>query len=58
MPEMMQKIVGLFPLTQGIELMKSSFLGITAENGVTAVIVMILTGVICAGISVRCFKWE
>lgn len=58
MPEIMQKIVGLFPLTQGIELMKSTFLGIGAENGITAVIVMMLTGIICSGISVKFFKWE
>ena len=58
MPEMMQKIVGLFPLTQGIELMKSTFLGIASESSITAVLVMILTGAVCSAISVRFFKWE
>lgn len=32
MPNIMQKIVSCFPLTQGISLMKSTFLGLTNEN--------------------------
>ncbi|MCI7767179.1 MAG: ABC transporter permease [Oscillospiraceae bacterium] len=58
MPEIMQKIVGLFPLTQGIGLMKSAFLGTGSESSLIAVLVMIITGAVCSGISVRFFKWE
>lgn len=58
MPELMQKIVRLFPLTQGIELMKSSFLGTISESSIIAVFVMLLTGAVCSGISVKFFKWE
>lgn len=58
MPPIMQKIVSIFPLTQGIELMKSTFLGIPVENAMLSVAVMIAVTVICTGISVRFFKWE
>lgn len=58
MPTIMQKIVSVFPLTQGIELMKAAFLGLTAENGRFAVVVMLAVTVICTGIAVRFFKWE
>ena len=58
MPSVMQKIVSVFPLTQGIELMKSAFLGLPAENGWLPVVVMTAVTVICTGIAVRFFKWE
>lgn len=32
MPELMQKIVAIFPLTQGIQLMKAAFLGLSVKN--------------------------
>ena len=58
MPGIMQKIVSLFPLTQGIQLMKGAFLG--TQNGVPwlPVIVMVAVTLICSAISVRCFRWE
>ncbi|MGN0675461.1 MAG: ABC transporter permease [Oscillospiraceae bacterium] len=58
MPTVMQKIVSVFPLTQGIELMKSAFLGLPIENVWVSVIVMAAVTVICTGIAVRFFKWE
>lgn len=58
MPTIMQKIVSVFPLTQGIELMKATILGLPAENGRFAVVVMLAVTVICTGIAVRFFKWE
>lgn len=58
MPSVMQKIVSVFPLTQGIELMKSAFLGLPAENGWLPVVVMTAVTVICTGIAVGFFKWE
>ena len=58
MPGIMQKIVSLFPLTQGIQLMKGASLG--TQNGVPwlPVIVMVAVTLICSAISVRCFRWE
>lgn len=58
MPPVMQKIVSIFPLTQGIELMKSAFLGLPMENAWLPVVVMVAVTVICTGIAVKFFKWE
>ena len=58
MPTAMQKIVSVFPLTQGIQLMKSTFLGLPIENAWVPVAVMSAVTIICTGIAVRFFKWE
>ncbi|MGN0610486.1 MAG: ABC transporter permease, partial [Ruminiclostridium sp.] len=58
MPPVMQNIVSVFPLTQGIELMKSAFLGLQIENAWLPVAVMAGVTVICTGVAVRFFKWE
>lgn len=58
MPGMMQKIVRLFPLTQGIQLMKSASLGLSAGNLWQPVLVMVVVTIVCMGIAVKCFKWE
>ena len=41
MPQAMQKLVSLFPLTQGITLMKNTFLGISQGNLLLPVAVML-----------------
>lgn len=58
MPIAMQKIISIFPLTQGIQLMKAAFLGLPIENVLLPVTVMSAITLICFGISVMCFKWE
>lgn len=58
MPGTMQKIVSLFPLTQGIQLMKTTFLGGPVANIWLSVTVMAAVTVICTGVAVKCFKWE
>lgn len=58
MPGIMQKIVLFFPLTQGIQLMKGTFLGIQSGGQWLSVIVMVSVMLICSVISVRCFRWE
>ena len=58
MPITMQKIVNVFPMTQGIQLMKSTFLGLPIENALFPIIVMIAVTAICTGISIKFFKWE
>lgn len=58
MPETMQKIVRVFPLTQGIQLMKETFLGLPVGDGSLPLLVMGAVTVLCAGIAVKCFKWE
>lgn len=58
MPAVMQKIVSLFPITQGIGLMKSTFLGLPLPNAWFPMVVMAAVTIICTGIAVKFFKWE
>ena len=58
MPEAMQKIVGILPLTQGIKLLKAASLGLPIENTFVPMIVMVVLAVICIGVSLCFFKWE
>ncbi len=58
MPEVMQKICDVLPLTQGIKLLKGASLGLPAENIFVPVIVMITLAVVCIGLSIRFFRWE
>lgn len=58
MPTVMQKIVSIFPMTQGIQLMKSTFLGLPIDNALFSIIVMVAVTVISTGIAVKLFRWE
>ncbi|MDE7445332.1 MAG: ABC transporter permease [Lachnospiraceae bacterium] len=58
MPVAMQKIISIFPLTQGIQLMKAAYLGLPIDNILLPVIVMSFITLVCFGISVKYFKWE
>ena len=58
MPEVMQKIVSFFPLTQGINLMKNSFLGIENTNLWLPITIMSVITIICTTLSIKFFKWE
>lgn len=58
MPDSMQKIVNVLPLTQGIKILKNTTLGLPTGNVTGAVIFMLLIAVICSIIAVRFFRWE
>ena len=58
MPQSMQKIVGLFPLTQGITLMKNTFLGLSQGNLLLPIGVMAAVTVLCSTLAVLFFRWE
>ena len=58
MPKAMQKIVGFFPLTQGITMMKHAFLGTGTGNFLLPVCVMVGVTVVCSGLAIRFFRWE
>lgn len=58
MPKIMQNIVSVFPLTQGITLMKNTFLGTAGGNVLLPVAVMLGVTVVCTTAAVRFFKWE
>ena len=58
MPDAMQKVIGIFPMTQGIQLMKAAFLDLPVDNIRIPIIVMVAVTMLCTGISIKCFKWE
>ncbi len=58
MPGIMQKIVDILPLTQGIKILKASTLGLPIDNIIFPIILMILIFVVYIVISVKSFKWE
>lgn len=58
MPQAMQKIVDILPLTQGIKILKSATLGLPMDNVIFAIIIMTVITIICSFVSVKFFKWE
>lgn len=58
MPPVLQKVVNVLPLTQGIKLLKASSLGLAIDSMLIPVIVMSAIAIICAIISIKFFKWE
>lgn len=58
MPKAMRTVVSFFPLTQGITMMKNTFLGIGAGNVLLPVCVMLGVGVLCTVLSACFFRWE
>ena len=58
MPGAMQKIVSLFPLTQGITMMKNAFIGADTGSVLLPVCVMLGLTALCTALSVRFFRWE
>ena len=58
MPDTMQRLVRVFPLTQGIQLMKASSLGLRIEHVWVPVEVMVAVTVVCTAVALRRFQWE
>ena len=58
MPKAMQKIVSVFPMTQGLTMMKNTFLGISTGNILLPLCVMLGVAAICTVLAVRFFRWE
>ncbi len=58
MPAALQKIADILPLTQGIKLLKSAFLGLPVDNVLVPMAVMFAIAIICISVSLKCFKWE
>lgn len=55
MPDTLQKIANIMPLTQGIKLLKAASLGLPIENIFVPIIIMVVLAVICIGVSLRFF---
>lgn len=58
MPKVMQKIVGFFPLTQGLTMMKNAFLGIGADGILLPICVMLGVTALCTVLAGCFFRWE
>ena len=58
MPKAMQKIVGVFPLTQGLTMMKTTFLGVNTGSILLPICVMLGVAALCTILAVRFFRWE
>ena len=58
MPKVMQKIVSVFPLTQGITMMKNAFLGISMSSILPPICVMLALTALCTILSICFFRWE
>lgn len=58
MPKAMQTVVGVFPLTQGITMMKNAFLGIGPGSILPPICVMLALTALCTLLSLRFFRWE
>ena len=58
MPKAMQEVVKVFPLTQGIQLMKATSLGLSTGTIWLPIAVMAVVTMICTGVAVKYFKWE
>lgn len=58
MPEMMQKVVNVFPLTQGIKILKNTTLGLPIGDVFLSVVLMLLIAIVCTIIGIKKFKWE
>lgn len=58
MPKPMRNVVSFFPLTQGITMMKNTFLGIGDEGVLLLVCVMLGVGALCTVLSACFFRWE
>lgn len=58
MPKAMRNLVSFFPLTQGITMMKNSFLGIGAGSVLLPVCIMLGVGTLCTVLSACFFRWE
>lgn len=58
MPNALQKVADILPMTQGIKLLKAASLGLPIENVFVSIAIMAVLAVICIGISLRFFRWE
>lgn len=58
MPEMMQKMADILPLTQGIKLLKAATLGTAADDIIIPVFIMCVITLVCIVIAIRFFRWE
>lgn len=58
MPTVLQKIVNILPLAQGIKLLKAASLGLPTDGVLVPVIILSSLTILCSSISIKFFRWE
>ena len=58
MPKALQLVANVFPMTQGIKLLKGTSLGEPIGDMLLQIIIMMVISVVCIIISLKYFKWE
>jgi len=58
MPKALQTVANVFPMTQGIKLLKATSLGEPASDMLLQILIMVVVSLICIIISIKYFKWE
>lgn len=58
MTEIMQKVIIIFPLSQGIYPMNAAFLSLVVEPFCLLIIIMLCVALTGSGITIKCSKWE
>lgn len=58
MPKMMQKVVNVFPLTQGIKILKNTSLGLPVDATLASLIILVVIALACMFVGIKYFKWE
>ncbi len=58
MPKVLQTVANVFPLTQGIKLLKSTSLGEPVGDILLQIAIMAVVSIVCISVSIKCFKWE
>lgn len=58
MPEVMQRVVNVLPLTQGIKILKCAILGQSIENVGISIGIMLMITVLCSFVGIKFFRWE
>lgn len=58
MPQALQRVADIMPMTQGIKLIKAASLGMEMDHVLLPIMVMAIVAVICTVLSIKFFKWE
>lgn len=58
MPKALQFTANVFPMTQGIKLLKNTSLGLSTDNMLPQIMIMGILSLICIAVSIKYFKWE
>lgn len=58
MPKALQAVANVFPMTQGIKLLKGTSLGEPVGNMLLQILIMVSISLACIIISIKYFKWE